>query len=308
MIVQQWRKLGLSVFFDEDTIQPGEGIVTALDRAREKSRHTVLLITPESIASRWVNHELNSLIYLDPVSMGRRLVPVLLDHVAESKIPISVRRLNRIDLTDAGARQQESHRLLKSLGVTRGPLPDLPQLATSGAGPEAAPSVEEPVLELGAVPTDSPYYIERKVDRTVLRLLENAGATVTISGYRQSGKSSLLARLHAQSIQKDRSSCILDFKGMVPETFKAPKYFFPALAQSIADGLDLKIDPGEGWSPRRDEAQTRLCSWRSRSSHCLTGRCSCYSMRQTAFYNAPPSAKHCFRPFDFGTTGEARTR
>jgi hypothetical protein len=42
-IVQQWRQLGLSVFLDEDSIHPGEDVVTALDQACEKSRHTVWL-------------------------------------------------------------------------------------------------------------------------------------------------------------------------------------------------------------------------------------------------------------------------
>ena len=100
-IVQQWRELGLSVFFDEDTIQPGEDVVTALDRARDNSRHTVLLITPESIASPWVDQELNAAVYLDPGARERRLIPVLLEPVADSEIPISVRKLNRVDLTDA---------------------------------------------------------------------------------------------------------------------------------------------------------------------------------------------------------------
>ena len=105
------------------------------------------------------------------------------------------------------------------------------------------------------MPTDSPYYIERQVDRTILELLENPGATVTIKGYRQSGKSSLLARLHARDIEGNRASCILDFQGIVPQRFEAPKDFFPALAQSIADGLDLDVDPRKGWSDSRDEAQ-----------------------------------------------------
>jgi hypothetical protein len=85
-MVQQWRQLGLSVFFDEDTIQPGEDIVTALDRAREKSRHTVLIITPESLASGWVNHEIKGVISLDPDASHRRLIPVLLEAVDSSRI------------------------------------------------------------------------------------------------------------------------------------------------------------------------------------------------------------------------------
>jgi hypothetical protein len=63
-IVHQWRQLGLSVFFDEDTIQPGEDVITALNRVCERSRHTVLMITPEAIASNWVDQEITGVGYL----------------------------------------------------------------------------------------------------------------------------------------------------------------------------------------------------------------------------------------------------
>jgi hypothetical protein len=253
-IVHQWRELGLSVFFDDDTIQPGEDVVTALDRARENSRRTVLLITPESIASRWVDQEVKGVVYLDPGAAEGRLIPVLLEPVADSDIPLSIRKLSRIDLTVKAETLRESHRLLKSLGVSARSLPDLPWLATKGAA-IAPPSLLGPQLELGAMPTDSPYYIERQVERTIARLVGNPGATVTIKGYRQSGMSSLLSRLHARVIDADCASCILDFQGMVPQTFRAAKDFFPALAQSIADGLDLDVDSSKVWAARRDAAQ-----------------------------------------------------
>jgi hypothetical protein len=153
-IVQQWRQLGLSVFFDEDSIQPGEDVITALDRACENSRHTVLLITPEAIASKWVDQEMKRAVYLDPAAMERRLIPVLLESIDESEIPLSVRRLSRTDLTDPKTRRQQYHHLLASLGVTKRPLPDLPILEAAEAGPADALG-RPPVLETGAMATDS---------------------------------------------------------------------------------------------------------------------------------------------------------
>jgi len=253
-LVQQWRQLGLSVFFDEDTIQPGEDVVTALDRACENSRHTVLLITPEAIASKWVDQEIKRGVYVDPAVLERRLIPVLLQPVDVSEIPLSVRRLSRTDLTDPKTRRQQYHHLLASLRITAQPLPDFPILETEGTG-VAAPPLNRPVLDTGAMPPDSPYYIERQVDRKIHDLLENPGATVTIKGHRQSGKSSLLARLHARAVEAGRACCILDFQGLDAEMLKTTKELFPALAQNIADGLDLDVDPSVGWSARRGAKQ-----------------------------------------------------
>ena len=255
-MVHQWRGLGLKVFFDEDTIQPGDDVSSALDRGCENSRQTVLMITNKSMASDWVETEFRNAIYLDSAARERRLIPVLLEPVPESELPVSVRRLSRSDLTNPGTRRQQYHYLLRSLGVTNNPLPEFPVLEASWTG-LAAPRSTGPVLEAGAMPTDSPYYIERQNERRILELLDlmDPAKTIAIRGHHQSGKSSLLARLHARELEADRASCILDFQGLDAETLQTTDRLFPALAQCIADGLELKVDMGDDWSPHRGMKQ-----------------------------------------------------
>ena len=77
------------------------------------------------------------------------------------------------------------------------------------------------------MPTDSSFYIAREVDRTVLDLLEYPGVTITIKGYRQSGKSSLLARLQARAFEEKRVCCILDLQGLDAEAFKDAQGVIP---------------------------------------------------------------------------------
>jgi hypothetical protein len=143
------------------------------------------------------------------------------------------------------------HRLVQSLAITGQalPLPQFPVLESERAA-VAAPGATKPVLEAGALTLDSPYYIQREVERTILEILENPGVTITIKGYRQSGKTSLLARLHARAVEGDRACCLLDFQELDAEVFEAPKDFFPALADHIAANLDIDDAPGVGWSPR----------------------------------------------------------
>jgi hypothetical protein len=252
-IVQQWRGLGLRVFFDEDTIKPGDDIITELDRGCERSRHVVLLITPESLASRWVDSEIKRVMYLDPAAWQRRLIPILLEAVPTSRIPLSVRRLSRTDLADPATRRGQYHLLLKSLGIPD-PLPEFPVVETERVG-LAALVQDKPVLETGAMPPESRFYIERPLERSILAILEDPGATITVKGYRQSGKSSLLARLHSRAVEGARASCILDFQNLAPRAFEDAKGFFRALAQSIAKALDLGVAPVDRWSPGTDEAQ-----------------------------------------------------
>lgn len=62
-LVKQWKSLGLNVFFDEEDIRPGEPIVAGLERGMRNSDRVVLIVSPESLASRWgasrmVQHDL----------------------------------------------------------------------------------------------------------------------------------------------------------------------------------------------------------------------------------------------------------
>jgi AAA-like domain/TIR domain len=253
-IVHQWRELGLRVFFDEDTIEPGSDINEALDCGCENSRHVVLMITRESMTSEWVASEIQRARHLDPAARRRRLKPVLLESVPEAEIPSGVARLSWTNLADDATRQQQYQSLLKSLRVKADPLPDFPVVETEGVG-SAALVQNKPELETGAMPTESHFYIERSVERSILGLLENPGVTVTVRGYRQSGKRSLLARLHAHAVDGPGSSCIVDFQGLAPRTFEDAEAFFPALAHSIATELALEVDPVSLWDPRMDEAQ-----------------------------------------------------
>lgn len=125
-VVDQWRSLGLTVFFDEDSIQPGEDVVTAIEKGISNSRHIVLVLTPSALASDWVAMEIATTITNDPAARDRRLLPVLLE--ATDNIRPLIKRLNMIDLTDEGTREDRYQFLLNSLKVNSLPLPSVPTL------------------------------------------------------------------------------------------------------------------------------------------------------------------------------------
>ncbi len=76
--VNQWRQLGLSVFFDQDSIQPGDPIPDKLDLGLSNSDRVVLFVSPQTASRAWVKHELRNVVFSDPDASQRRLIPVRL--------------------------------------------------------------------------------------------------------------------------------------------------------------------------------------------------------------------------------------
>lgn len=115
--VRHLRSAGLKVFFDEDSIAPGEDVVRALENAVESSRHVAIVLSSASVCSKWVALETAMTLYGDPDASGNILIPILIDPVELSTIRPAVRRLNLVDLTDGVTRDFNYRRLLVYLGV-----------------------------------------------------------------------------------------------------------------------------------------------------------------------------------------------
>jgi hypothetical protein len=254
-VAAQWRGLGLDVFFDKDSIRPGEDVTRALGEALEYSRTVVLLITPDAFESVWVSMEMSSIIYADPDARGRRLIPVMLMPTPNKMIPLPVRRLNCVDLTDVETRQERYHSLLHDLLKSKGRdfvnLPDLPSPESDDAATVGRAPLEV-VLDDGPVPLGSPYYIDRDADRVIRAHFRSPGVTVTVRGHWGSGKSSLISRQHAWAIASGRASCVLDFWKIGESSLKDSDALLREVVGLIVDGLDLpgKAGPGVNTAPR----------------------------------------------------------
>jgi hypothetical protein len=131
--------------------------------------------------------------------------------------------------------------------------PGGPPLIAAGvpAPPPGPAAPAPPALDDGPVPINSPFYVEREVDRRVLDHLAEPGSTVTIKGHSKSGKSSLLVRLRAWSREQGRDSCIVDFHGLGAGSLRDPAALFREVAQVLADRLGLDADPDADWSANR---------------------------------------------------------
>jgi hypothetical protein len=120
------RQGGLTVFFDEDSIEPGDSVVRAIEEALVNSRHVVLVISPSSMSSKWVAMETAITVYSDPDVSRKVLIPIILESVEPTLIRPSVRSLNSIDLTDPQTRDKRFQQLLGYLGFSASVIPTVP--------------------------------------------------------------------------------------------------------------------------------------------------------------------------------------
>ncbi len=105
----------------------------------------------------------------------------------------------------------------------------------------------------GAVPLDSPYYVVRDTDAEFHRALARGDSIVLLKGAHQVGKTSLLARgLQEARIARPparvaRSDCAL----LTAEQHRSAETLLRALAEELAEQLELKARPGDGWDAHR---------------------------------------------------------
>ncbi|MCP5107440.1 MAG: toll/interleukin-1 receptor domain-containing protein [bacterium] len=123
--------------------------------------------------------------------------------------------------------------------------------ATDGTGaplpaadPRLAPRIEP---ETGTVKLDSPFYIKRQADVDIINQIARNGSTTIVKGSRQMGKSSLLARAHAEAKKQGRQSCFLDFQFLDNSHLKSLNTLFKYLAQKLCRSFKTSVSPTESW-------------------------------------------------------------
>jgi DNA-binding SARP family transcriptional activator len=103
----------------------------------------------------------------------------------------------------------------------------------------------------GAVPLASPFYVERPADAEFRAAVARGDSIVLVKGARQVGKSSLLARGLDEARQAGSRVVLNDFQLLNLQHLESADTCLLALAESLAEELDLEVAPGEEWDARR---------------------------------------------------------
>ncbi|HEU5402740.1 MAG TPA: AAA-like domain-containing protein [Terriglobales bacterium] len=97
-----------------------------------------------------------------------------------------------------------------------------------------------PLLCHGALPIDSPFYIERRVDEEVHHRVETEDSVILLKGARQTGKTSLLARVLARARAQSKSVIVTDLQKLRLDQSADINFFLQTIARSVAESLQLE--------------------------------------------------------------------
>lgn len=258
LLERELREAGYRVFIDRH-LAAGVEWARELKRQVSEAYAVVPLLSPESIWSEMVEEEIRT---AHEARQERGAFPRIL--------PVRVRY--------GGPLPDPLNDMLGSLQYVEwsGPADDLALVEELLRGLEEATSTPEPVaLEPvgGAVPPDSPFYVVRPTDTQFHHALERRDSLVLVKGARQMGKTSLLTRGIRKAKELGFRCLRTDFQKLTSGDLATEDRFFSALAEMLADQLDLD-DPQDSWNARRSGASNferfmRRQVLTESSPHCL---------------------------------------
>lgn len=131
----------------------------------------------------------------------------------------------------------------------------VPSIPAGGArSPSAGDSPESPadIVPLGgAVPLHSRFYMERPADAEFRSAILRKDSIILVKGARQMGKTSLLARGLDLARKQGAKVIQVDLQKLNASHLESAESFYFALAELIADGLELGVHPQKNWDSRR---------------------------------------------------------
>lgn len=261
--------------FIQTKIAPGESWPEVVDAKLKDADYLILVLSTEAARSDMVIEEVRRAVRLRQDNGHPIVLPVRLGEV---EMPYDLgAKINRIQHLKWLADGDEAAIAAKLDEVLSGgeigpeePQPASPVAATLSADGSQAQSDKEAACPLpafdaswlksldasgGAVRLDSPFYIERPDDDTCKQRVVAKGRTLLVSGPRQIGKSSLLARLYQQARDKQVRVVYLDFQILSNKELASLDSLLPSLANQIYDDLNLNNDPGTVWRANRTAGQ-----------------------------------------------------
>lgn len=109
------RKAGLNVWFDQWSVKAGDNFEHLLKVGLAKSRVLILFISPNSAGSDWPDFESQTVSFRDPLNLGRRFVPILMEG---QQAPSSLEHVLCVDWRD----DQKSEILSRLVAVCSPPV------------------------------------------------------------------------------------------------------------------------------------------------------------------------------------------
>ncbi len=215
------ERAGLRICIGDRDFDVGAPRLVNMENAVERSRKTLLVLTPAWVASEWTAFEALLLQTKDPAGRARRILPLL---VKRCPLPDRLAIFTNLDLTEPAEFDAQMKRLVRDLRSA-------PVQPAASAAPRAAETTPNPFGDVGRI-TDPARFFDR--EELLRQIFEELGKGVNISlvGDSQVGKSSLLAMVCAQG--PERLGLSLEaFVYLNPELLKNDADFNAALCEAL---------------------------------------------------------------------------
>lgn len=263
------------VIFIQTKIAPGESWPEVVDTKLKEADYLILVLSTEAARSDMVIEEVRRAVRLRQDNGHPILLPVRLGEVdMPYDLGAKVNRIQHLKWLADGDEEKIAVKLNEILSGEHAeqeePEPNSPIATTLSADGAQTPSDKTGALPLpafdaswlksidaegGAVRLDSPFYIERPNDGTCKQRVVEKGHTLLISGPRQIGKSSLLARLYQKARDKQVRAVYLDFQILSNKELANLDTLLPSIANQIYDDLNLNNEPTTVWRANRTAGQ-----------------------------------------------------
>lgn len=131
-----------------------------------------------------------------------------------------------------------------------------------GGSPGAAEAQARPLWEppTGSIALDSPFYGVRDADRQGLRLIRGQGMTLSITGSRQVGKSSLLIRICEAARAVGKRVALLDLQSWDQQALQDATIFYRRLCLQLTLELGLANRVEAHWRDYGKAGESYACS------------------------------------------------
>jgi hypothetical protein len=266
LLKSRFVRKGHEVFIDTE-IRIGTDWPKIIDAELAKADFVVALLSPEAVTSEMIAAEIAKARALKKARGKPVILPVRVAN--EGAFPYDLAGyLDRVQTAFWRSGNDDSPLARTLLAAIANPgAPARPRKARArpeALGPDGNVSVpaEAPAAPLpgfdprwldaldnagGAVRLTSPFYMERDIDAAARRAILKDGVTVRVEGARQTGKSSLLARLFQHARDKKVPAVYIDFQNLDKRQFSDLDTLLLHLARLIAAKTKPNRQPSAYW-------------------------------------------------------------
>ncbi len=136
VLLQRLEQEGLTICIDERNFQIGVPSLINIERAVQQSRKTLLVLTPDWVASQWTDFEALLIQTKDPVGRGQRMLPLM---VRNCVLPDRLSIFTYLDLRKSADFDYQMRRLVEAIRGAGSEKPPLkPNSQSGGIAPKSS--------------------------------------------------------------------------------------------------------------------------------------------------------------------------